>query len=428
MQFPDNYHPLNPNKPVATETSFTINFIGALLGLFFLLTANFLGYINPFGLFITTAVVVFVSITSLEYLIYKKNSPLGMLAIRRPFNLKRCYYKILGLFFVFTCIMGIYWLFPMFSKGVFNQWIMNLSIISPIFFLLSIVYVVIMDIIGLEEKDEYWHIGHYLIHRTNGLSRSALANLARSWLVKLFFLGLMCPWACDKIIWFIATDFSKLTFNNPIALFFAVEGACFAIDVLYGAIGYITCFKLSNTHIRTTEPTLGGWACAIMCYWPFWAMVFYPYLFNYGYTNRWMDIFSTGSIGWYIWGSAIILLEFLYAMATIAGGLRFSNLTYRGLWNTGLYKYTKHPAYVFKNLSWWLAVMPFAIASPALAIKSSILLLGVNLIYYTRAKTEERHLSHYPEYREYALMMNEKSIFRFMEKIFPFLRYKVPHQ
>ena len=60
------------------------------------------------------------------------------------------------------------------------------------------------------------------------------------------------------------------------------------------------------------------------------------------------------------------------------------------------------------------------------AIKLSLLLLLNNAIYFLRAKTEERHLSHYPEYVAYALEMNEKSIFRWVARLLPFLRYRPP--
>ena len=70
--------------------------------------------------------------------------------------------------------------------------------------------------------------------------------------------------------------------------------------------------------------------------------------------------------------------------------------------------------------------VPFMASSPLQGIRLSLLLLGNNFIYYLRAKTEERHLSHYPEYVEYALMMNNKSIFKWTAKIFPFLKYKPP--
>ena len=126
--------------------------------------------------------------------------------------------------------------------------------------------------------------------------------------------------------------------------------------------------------------------------------------------------------------SMILILELVYSLATVALGLRFSNLTYRGLVTGGPYRYTKHPAYVFKNISWWLISMPFMVwgANWQLALRGCILLFGVNILYYVRAKTEENHLSHYPEYVEYALKMNEKSIFVPLVKVLPFLRYKAP--
>ena len=161
-----------------------------------------------------------------------------------------------------------------------------------------------------------------------------------------------------------------------------------------------------------------------MCYWPFWGVLFYQFFFKYDSGQQWMKFFETGSFIWYAWFIAIIGLEFLYALATVAGGIRFSNLTYRGLWNTGPYRWTKHPAYVFKNLSWWLISMPFMQTGWQNALRASLLLLGVNIIYYLRAKTEERHLSHYPEYEAYALEMNDKSIFRWCTKLLPFLKYK----
>ena len=68
--------------------------------------------------------------------------------------------------------------------------------------------------------------------------------------------------------------------------------------------------------------------------------------------------------------------------------------------------------------------MPFIAEDWQTGLKCCVLLFGLNIIYYLRAKTEERHLSHYPEYVEYALKMNDKSIFRWAAKILPLLKYK----
>jgi steroid 5-alpha reductase family enzyme len=106
-------------------------------------------------------------------------------------------------------------------------------------------------------------------------------------------------------------------------------------------------------------------------------------------------------------------------------GLRFSNLTHRGILTNGLYRYCKHPAYVSKNISWWLIAVPFIAEGGVLdALRDCLLLFGVNVIYYLRARTEERHLSWDPVYRQYATLMNERSLFRGLARWLPFLRYQ----
>ena len=221
----------------------------------------------------------------------------------------------------------------------------------------------------------------------------------RSWLVKAFWLSLMQPAMIEKLQWMVAGDWRKLA-GTPVEAYVAATTVCFFIDLCYASVGYVTNLKMFNTHTRTAEPTLLGWAVTLVCYWPFWAVLFYPYFLKYDSAHRWLKCCTAGSAVWYVWAGAIILLELLYALATVSGGIRFSNLTYRGLWNTGPYRWTKHPAYV--------------------------LLLGLNIIYYLRARTEERHLSRYPEYVAYALEMNERSIFRWCAKLLPFLKYKAP--
>lgn len=117
-------------------------------------------------------------------------------------------------------------------------------------------------------------------------------------------------------------------------------------------------------------------------------------------------------------------MNVVYVWATLVFGLRFSNLTHRGILTNGPFRFAKHPAYVFKNLSWWLISMPFLAGDPLDAIKFSLLLVLVNMIYNFRAKMEERHLSRDPAYVEYALAMNRRSIFRGLAKILPFLVYR----
>ena len=94
-------------------------------------------------------------------------------------------------------------------------------------------------------------------------------------------------------------------------------------------------------------------------------------------------------------------------------GCRFSNLTHRGILTNGPYRWTKHPAYISKNLAWWLTFVPFIISQNlADSLRRSALLLLWNFVYYLRARTEEAHLSQDPQYLAYAEFIRHRGIFR----------------
>ncbi|MCG3776215.1 MAG: hypothetical protein JW395_3067 [Nitrospira sp.] len=98
--------------------------------------------------------------------------------------------------------------------------------------------------------------------------------------------------------------------------------------------------------------------------------------------------------------------------------IRFSNLTNCGIITSGPYRWTKHPAYLAKDASWWLINIPFLPpdGSLATAVKPFVMLGFVNLIYLLRAKTEERHLSQDPVYREYSEFIRQHGLFSYLRK------------
>jgi protein-S-isoprenylcysteine O-methyltransferase Ste14 len=163
-----------------------------------------------------------------------------------------------------------------------------------------------------------------------------------------------------------------------------------------------------------------------MCYEPIWSFVAASYI-NYNSDNiEWHQWLDGNMVLLGIWGGAILILTFIYMLASVGFGLRFSNLTNRGIITNGVYAWCKHPAYVSKNLSWWLIAVPFVLHDKATAfsvIRDCAALLALNGIYFLRARTEERHLSSDPTYVAYALAMNERSIFAPLARAIPFLRY-----
>ncbi|MBI2112615.1 hypothetical protein HYT52_03720 [Candidatus Woesearchaeota archaeon] len=91
----------------------------------------------------------------------------------------------------------------------------------------------------------------------------------------------------------------------------------------------------------------------------------------------------------------IIILFTIYVWATLTLGLKASNLTNRGIVKKFPYSIVRHPAYISKNLVWWLTLLPVINWKFALG-------MGFwSIIYFYRAITEEKHLSQDSEYREY---------------------------
>ena len=115
----------------------------------------------------------------------------------------------------------------------------------------------------------------------------------------------------------------------------------------------------------------------------------------------------------WIWCALLIFLTAIYAWATVAFGLRFSNLTYRGVLTNGPYAFTRHPAYLSKNLFWWFSAMPFIATSGSLIdeVRNTALLGLIGAVYYWRARTEERHLlAEDAKYRDYSAWMQQNGL------------------
>ncbi len=126
-------------------------------------------------------------------------------------------------------------------------------------------------------------------------------------------------------------------------------------------------------------------------------------LYYYQDDTEWTYWFADSTAMLVIWGGLLVFLTGMYAWATMAFGLRFSNLTHRGILTHGPYKFTKHPAYVSKNAFWWLATMPFLTnGSYVDLIRNTVLLAAISGVYYWRARTEEKHLMSDPAYQAYA--------------------------
>ena len=228
------------------------------------------------------------------------------------------------------------------------------------------------------------------------------------WLVKAFYLPLMFS---SAYLFLDGARFSLIDKHGWWGAFYVSYFLLFAIDTAFAAIGYCSTSRRIDSQIRSTEPTVLGWVAALICYPPLNLLILNRWLV-YSDDYEWNQWLSGLPILSMLWGGAILVSTSLYVSATASFGLRFSNLTNRGIITSGPYAYFKHPSYIGKNVAWWLISVPFISNEGSLiALGHCMALLTINGIYVLRAKTEERHLSADPAYRAYSDWIAENGVF-----------------
>jgi protein-S-isoprenylcysteine O-methyltransferase Ste14 len=315
--------------------------------------------------------------------------------------------KLAGLWATWALIAGIYCVARFYWRGnyLFSMEMFGKGAVP--LFVSSIFYVIWLDRRLKEPRDGAWHLGALLMGQ-DGVDKTAIYSHLRSWAVKGFFLAFMISIVPGGFSNMINVDFALIQ-RDPVALSQWLITSMFVFDVCFATVGYLLTMKPLDAHIRSATPYAAGWAAALMCYPPFILM---------GDGDP-LD-YHPGSADWVFWmqghpvllgisGAIMVILTGIYAWATIAFGLRFSNLTDRGILTHGPYAFTKHPAYLSKNTFWWISALPFLTTTHSTvdAIRNTVLLGCVSGVYYWRAKTEEWHLGADPDYRVYAGWMDK---------------------
>ena len=300
--------------------------------------------------------------------------------------------------------VGRFWWETRFADYPFSMQLFEIALVPLI--VLSVPYIVWLDRHLIEPKDGAWHFGAWIAGR-DGWDREMIQNHLRAWAVKGFFLAFMLAIVPPGFSTVVNFDLSEIA-RNPVWIASALITTMFLVDVQLATVGYLLTMRPLDSHIRTANPYLAGWVAALICYPPFTLMNGGGPLDYQVATASWSSWFAEYPALLAIWGAVLVVLTGVYAYATVAFGLRFSNLTHRGILTHGPYKWTRHPAYLAKNAYWWAATLPFIVTSGSLtdALRNSALMALVSAVYYWRARTEEAHLlGEDAKYREYHAWM-----------------------
>ncbi len=321
--------------------------------------------------------------------------------------------KIGGLWATWAIIGALYCLCRWYWGGqyLFAMEVLAFAVVPMV--VLSVPYVIWLDRYLVDPRDSSWHFGAMLIG-TEPFDGEQVKKHWRAWIIKAFFGAFMISILPPGWTQLVEANVPQII-ANPVELGLLLIAMLFVVDVQIGTVGYLFTMRPLDAHIRSGNPFLGGWLAALVCYPPFvWGVIGHGEVLSYEHNvagwGHWFD--GSPTLLW-IWAAWLVFLTAIYAWATVAFGIRFSNLTYRGVLTNGPYRFTRHPAYLSKNLFWWCSVLPFLVTNDSMtdAIRNTFFLLCVNGIYYWRARTEEAHLlAEDPKYREYYDWMEQHGV------------------
>ena len=200
---------------------------------------------------------------------------------------------------------------------------------------------------------------------------------------------------------FAEPDMSFRVMFDRHGYWFAVKGILF-VDTLIFTVGYLVEIPRLRNEILSVDPTLMGWGAAMICYPPFnhyTGLILGSPVSDFPQFDNPMAHLALNIV--------LLTLMAVYASASVALGFKASNLTHRGIIGRGPYAFIRHPAYVCKNLAWWIGSGPLIAAGFAESwfkgVTAIASIAGWSMVYILRALTEEDHLrSVNGEYASYA--------------------------
>jgi protein-S-isoprenylcysteine O-methyltransferase Ste14 len=177
----------------------------------------------------------------------------------------------------------------------------------------------------------------------------------------------------------------------------------FLADFFPFVVGYLIQARFLDNEVVSVDPSLAGWVACLLCYPPFnaamasllpWQVVELAPL--HPTFSRTAHLIANG---------ALLIFFACYASASVSLGFKCCNLMHRGIVSRGLYRRIRHPAYLFKNLAWWIGALPLVVSAAQSSARELFWVLfcmsGWSSIYLLRALREERHLSRHADYQAY---------------------------
>lgn len=398
--------------PPASAVSQSLSLLSLVLAFCVYLLFDWAGWHDP-----ETAFLCIILAVAAPHVVFRLPVPVSQSAVHAERAARRVRLKVTGLAATYVLIAVLLFAFKGFATKYYVPLIEAYPYVWIPVAILAVPYIWFTDRRMAEPEDGLYHFGLLATGHMQHADMAAVRQYLLGWVVKAFFAPLMIRFALDSLQWFFKTDVLA-EIAKPHGYFTPAYKFLYMVDVWFAFTGYLFTLRLFNTHIRSVEPTMFGWVVCLICYPPFYA-AFENNFANYEEGFMWGH-WASGLL-WHVWGLLILACVTTVAWTTVSFGITFSNLTHRGIITNGPYRWSRHPSYIAKNLSWWLISIPFITNGPwYVAIGNCIALLLWNGVYYLRARTEERHLGADPAYLAYERWIAENGVLaRLRRRAFP---------
>lgn len=256
----------------------------------------------------------------------------------------------------------------------------------------------------------------YFGRKDLALLRGLLVKIIFIPVMTWFFVGFFAAAMTDisTVLLAASTDDWELVVADDLYDLFC--NSLFVLDVGIGWSGYVATTRWLRSRNVSVDPSWASWLFTLACYPPLFYLLteYIPPFYYSGFLDLDIPVMVHVLLAVY---TAEILCTVGFG---VMYGIRFSNLTHRGIITAGPFALVRHPEYAIKNLAWWSVVLPcvlvdfFRTGSPD-ALSPLLGLSVLSGLYFLRALYEERHLGSVdPFYGEY----RKKVPFRFIPGIF----------
>lgn len=404
------------------------------LGVLFLFKDMVNGNIPALGLL--SLLASFLPIALAEIFVLKVHRrPSAGLGPGQSWNIRRVATKLAGFYITIALLWALYHFVPEYQKNFYSNFRGMFDALLPLVAAGGGIYIALLDRHLIQPEDGLHRFGRLCLMQGWKEDGSAVKAYMLSVLLRAYFIPVMAVYFFAFLANLMEGPESYLASHSDMPkdltgiefLKILLIGYFFfmTVDMVFAVIGYLVVFKPLDSHIRSIDATLAGWIACLICYYPFWDYLIFP-LMNQGFFNnpQWFVWLGDYPILLALWGIFVVLAMCTESFTTLTFGTRFSNLTYRGVMTSGLFRFTKHPQYVSKCFNRLFVFMPFFSPAGWEGVLTGLMLFALFcFIYYVRARTEENHLARYPDYVEYANAMNERSVFRSFATLLPFLKF-----